>query len=165
MSWLGFGLLAIVTIASALVVVLKRNLFHAVLSFAVTSLGIAGFMLTLRAEFLALVVVLVYIGAVVVMAVFAVMLTGQFDHPVLPTSNELTTTAVVLVLALVGLVTGVILIQPQPAAVLGAPLSLERLGQLLLTDYVLPFELVSILLLAALIGAIVIAKGKEEQPS
>lgn len=164
MSWLGFGLLALVTLASALVVVVKRNLFHAVLAFAITSLGIAGFMLTLRAEFLALVVILVYIGAVVVMGVFAVMLTGKFEESPIPTSNELASTAVVVVLALVGLVIGVILIQPQPGGHLGTPLSLERLGQLLLTDYVLPFELVSILLLAALIGAIVIAKGKERQP-
>ncbi len=164
MSWLGFGLLALVTLASALVVVVKRNLFHAVLAFAITSLGIAGFMLTLRAEFLALVVILVYIGAVVVMGVFAVMLTGKFEESPIPTSNELVSTAVVVVLALVGLVIGVILIQPQPGGRLGTPLSLERLGQLLLTDYVLPFELVSILLLAALIGAIVIAKGKERQP-
>lgn len=161
MEVVAFSLLALITIVFALMVVLSKNLFHAVLYFAITSFGIAGLLLGLNAEFLAWAVVLVYIGAVVVMAVFAVMLTGKFDHPELPASNDLKGIATGIVIALAGIVTAVVLIQPQLGLEARTELTLKKLGELLLTDYVLPFELVSILLLAALIGAIVIARGKE----
>lgn len=160
---LGFVLLSLVAVVSSFAVVINRNLFHAVLAFAVASLSVAGLMLTLNAEFLGITVILIYIGAVVVVAVFAVMLTGKFEKPVLPASNELTGMAAALALALILIISGVILLKPVGLAEPSATVSLTHLGELLLTDYVLPFELVSILLLAALIGAIVIAKGKDSE--
>lgn len=160
---IGFYLLSALAVAAGLALVLYRNLLHAVLALAVASLAIAGLMLTLSAEFLALVLVLVYVGAVVVLGVFAVFLTGHFDHPTLPPSNELRGISAVVALALTVLLCGVVLIQP-PAAALAAPrsLSVQDLGVLLLTEYVLPFELVSVLLLASLVGALVIARRKEK---
>jgi NADH-quinone oxidoreductase subunit J len=158
---IGFYLLAALAVASGLFLVTSRNLLHGVLALGVASLAVAGLMLTLRAEFLALVLVLVYVGAVVVLGVFAVMLTGHFDRPVLPASGELKTVSALVALALSALMTGVVLVQPQAAAAGVTVLSVERLGTLLLTRYVLPFELVSVLLLAALIGALVIARRTE----
>jgi NADH-quinone oxidoreductase subunit J len=158
---IGFYLLAALAVASGLFLVTSRNLLHAVLALGVASLAVAGLMLTLRAEFLALVLVLVYVGAVVVLGVFAVMLTGHFDRPVLPASGELKTVSALVALALSALMTGVVLVQPQTPATGVTVLSVERLGTLLLTRYVLPFELVSVLLLAALIGALVIARRTE----
>jgi NADH-quinone oxidoreductase subunit J len=160
MTTVSFYLLSALAVVSALFLVTTRNLLHAVLALAVASLAVAGVMLTLNAEFLALVLILVYVGAVVVLGVFAVMLTGHFKKPTLPSSNELKIIAVVVSLALVTLLGGVILGQP---AVTGLKeVSLDTVGKLLLTDYVLPFELVSIVLLAALVGSIVIARGKED---
>ena len=159
---IGFYLLGFVAVASGLVLVLSRNLLHAVLALAVVSLAMAGLMLGLAAEFLALVLVLVYVGAVVVLGVFAVMLTGHFDQPTLPASNELKTLGGFTALALTALLAGVALLQPMTQALSAEPIGLKTIGRLLLTEYVLPFELVSVLLLAALVGAIVIARGKED---
>jgi len=66
-------------------------------------------------------------------------------------------------LALTALMTGVVLVQPQTTAATTATLSVKELGALLMTEYVLPFELVSVLLLAALIGALVIARRAETE--
>lgn len=158
----GFYLLGLVAVGSGLVLVLSRNLLHAVLALAVASLAIAGLMLGLGAEFLALVVVLVYVGAVVVLGVFAVMLTGHFDQPTLPASNELKALGGFTALALTLLLAGVALLQPLTQELSAEPIGIKTIGRLLLTEYVLPFELVSVLLLAALVGAIVIARGKED---
>lgn len=162
LTMIGFYLLSLLAVVAGLFLVLSRNLLHAVLALAVASMAVAGLMLTLSAEFLAFVLILVYIGAVVVIGVFAVMLTGHFDHPKLPTSNELKGLGAVTSLGLLFLLLGVVLIQPIAQARTVAELSVKQIGTLLLTKYVLPFELVSVLLLAALIGAIVIARGKED---
>ena len=74
LTLIGFYILSAVALGAALFLVVTRNLLHAVLSLGVASLAVAGVLLTLRAEFLAFVLVLVYIGAVVVLGVFAVML-------------------------------------------------------------------------------------------
>jgi NADH-quinone oxidoreductase subunit J len=164
MTVIGFYLLMALAVIAGVVLVTSRNLLHAVLALGVASLAIAGVMLTLGAEFLAFVLVLVYVGAVVVLGVFAVMLTGHFDRPTLPPSNELKTVAGLVSLALTALLCGVALVQPPAAAAATPPLTVQALGALLLTDFVLPFELVSVLLLAALLGALVIARRQETNP-
>lgn len=159
---IGFYLLAGLAGLAGVVLVASRNLFHSVLGLAVASLAVGGLLLALGQEFTALVLILVYVGAVVVMGVFAVMLTGNFSKPTLPPSNELKVLGALTALATAGLLGGVILLQPRTAAVLGEPLSVKALGALLMGEYVLPFELVSVLLLASLVGAIVLARGQEE---
>ncbi len=156
----GFYLLSGLAVAAGFFLVTSRNLLHAVLGLAVASLAVAGLMLTLGAEFLAFVLVLIYVGAVVVLGLFAVMLTGHFSRPTLPPSNELKWLAVVVAGGLTLLIGGVVLTHPWPRAAAGAA-DLRALGALLLTDYVLPFELVSLLLLAALIGALVIVRERQ----
>lgn len=159
----GFYLLSGVAVASAVALVASRNVWHAVLALAVASLAVAGLMLTVAAEFLAFVLVLVYVGAVVVMAVFAILLTGHFGRTSLPSSNELTVLGGLTCLALTALVAGVLLAQPAAQTTSAAgQFTVRQLGELLLGPFVLPFELVSVLLLAALVGAIVIARGKED---
>jgi NADH-quinone oxidoreductase subunit J len=161
---LGFYLLAAVAVAAAVGLVASRNVWHAVLALAVVSLAVAGLMLTVSAEFLAFVLVLVYVGAVVVLAVFAILLTGNFGRTSLPSSNELAVLAGLTTLALTALVSGVLLARPGLAAASegSGQFTVRQLGELLLGPFVLPFELVSVLLLAALVGAIVIARGKED---
>ncbi|MEW6517082.1 MAG: NADH-quinone oxidoreductase subunit J [candidate division FCPU426 bacterium] len=158
----GFYLLSAVAVAAAVMLVASRNVWHAVLALAVVSLAVAGLMLTVSAEFLAFVLVLVYVGAVVVLAVFAILLTGNFGRSALPSSNELTVLAGLTSLALTALVAGVLLSRPAATAAAAGQFTVRQLGELLLGPFVLPFELVSVLLLAALIGAIVIARGQED---
>ncbi len=162
MTLIGFYILAALAAAAGAFLVTSRNLMHAVLALAVTSFAVAGLMLTLSAEFLAFVLVLVYVGAVVVLGLFAVMLTGYAERATVPSSREWVLLSALVSLALVALIAGVVLVQPLPAQGLPAVVSVRTLGELLLTEYVLPFELVSILLLAALIGGVVIARAKGE---
>lgn len=158
---IGFYILSALAVGAAVWMVVSRNLLHAVLALAVASLAIAGLMLTLAAEFMALVLVLVYVGAVVALGVFAVMLTGHFDKALPVPGRGLKFLAACTSLALATIIAGVALIQPRPWPQALQNTGVAELGRLLLTEYVLPFELVSVLLLAALIGAIVIARGRE----
>ena len=155
-----FWVLAVVMAVAAIGVVTTRNIVHAALYLVGTLLGAAALYILLLAEFVAWVQVLVYVGAIVVLMLFGLMLTrapigrGQFDN------NQKVIAAVTA-----GLMFGVtswILID----AFEGEKIDLVRdtgtktaeIGEVIFSSYVLPFEVVSVLLLAALVGAIVIAR-------
>jgi NADH-quinone oxidoreductase subunit J len=169
-SLLFYALAALLLVSAALAVTVK-NIFHAALHLAVALLAVAALYVTLGAYFLAAVQVLIYIGAVVVLAIFVINLTRTaVGAPVRLTRRWVIPGAIVSLLAAC-LIIVALLKSAGPAggamsaAALKAPLSqagAEDLGRHLLGDYVLPFELVSVLLLAALIAAIVIvAKDRE----
>ncbi len=154
--------LAIVLLASALAVVLTKNLFHSILYLALALVGTAGMFLTLDAEFLAAVQVLLYAGGVVTVVVFAIVVTERLvGDRITQTSRHLASGAVA---AVVLLVTLVLFIRRAPLldaapAVTG---DLTRaIGQGVLTRWVLPFELLAVLFLAALLGAIYFARPDE----
>lgn len=164
LSTVAFYLLAGVTLFAALQVTLTRNLFHSALWLAVALLGIAGFYLYLGAEFLAVVQVLVYVGAILVLLIFGVMLTARIADPTVPALNRQALPA-----ALVALGAGWALrlairqagaLPPPPAGPAGpiGPVPLATLGHGLVTTYLLPFEVLSLILVGALVGAIVIAR-------
>ena len=158
MARAAFYLLAAVTLAGALGVTLTRNLFHSALWLAVTLLGVAGLYLYLGAEFLAVVQVLIYVGAILVLLLFRVMLTARIADPAVPALNRHA-----LLAALVALGTGWALrLAVRQAAALPAgpvaPVPLETLGRGLVTTYVLPFEVLSLILIGALVGPVVIAR-------
>ncbi len=168
MTWVGavFWLLAAVTLGSALLVVTTSNLVHAALWLVVTLGGVAGVYLLLAAEFVAWVQVLVYVGAVVVLLLFALMLTqaptGPHDRPgparVLPAAGVATLVAVLLASTVVAGFHGVSI--DLDAAVVG---SAEQTGETIFRRWVLPFEVLSVLLLAALVGAIVLSRLRGEE--
>lgn len=168
MARTGFYLLGGVTLLAALGVTLTRNLFHSALCLAVALLGVAGLYLYLAAEFLAVVQILIYVGAILTLLIFGVMLTARIADPTIPNLNRQVAAA-----ALVALGAGWALISAlRRAAALPhgpiAPVPLETLGRGLVTAYVLPFEVVSLILVAALVGAIVIARPEQacgEAPS
>jgi NADH-quinone oxidoreductase subunit J len=156
-----FGVMALLVVATAVLSVISKQLIHAALWLVVTLGAVAGVFLTLGAELLAWVQVLVYVGAVVVLIIFALMLTRRptaaFSAEV--TSNDKVATGAG-VLAFVGL--GVTFV----AAFHGEHIDVEkpgtavRIGAALFTHWVVAFEVLSVLLLAALIAAIVLT-GKE----
>lgn len=159
--------LGVVVVGSALLVVSARNVVHAALWLVVTLGGLAGCYLLLTAEFVAWVQVLIYIGAVVVLLLFATMLTRAPIGAVadLDTGNR-------VVAAVVAAATAAVLVFLVVDAFSAAYLPLSEIastsrgsaaadGQAVFRYWVLPFEVVSVLLLAALIGAIALVRPPE----
>ena len=165
---IAFVVCSIVTLTGAVGVVLNRNLFRGAMALIVSFAGVAGLFVLLSAPFLAAVQVLVYIGAIAILITFAVMLTRGMTH-IRERFNRAGVTALVSGLLLVLLVIGVIwpvwgdggskADDPVPEDVA----SVTELGKALVdgNQYVLPFEVASLLLTAAMIGAIVIARDED----
>jgi NADH:ubiquinone oxidoreductase subunit 6 (subunit J) len=159
---IAFGALAAVLLASSLAVVLTKNLFHSVLYLALSLTATAGIFLALDAEFLAAVQLLLYAGGVVTIAVFAIVVTERLvGDRITQTSRYLASGAIVagaLFVAVGGIVRGV----PLPVAPPPMPGDVTRaIGEALLTRFVLPFELLGVLFLAALLGALYFARPDE----
>jgi NADH-quinone oxidoreductase subunit J len=157
--FLAFVILAAVMLVSALAVVLLRNIVHCALFLALSFLSVAGLYVLLNAEFLAAVQVLIYAGAVMILLLFAIMLTQRANSPASNPPNSQAALAAVVAVALFGILAVVFtrtnwLIGPSASA---QP-NTEVLGRALFDYYVLPFEIASVLLLVAMIGAIVIAR-------
>jgi NADH-quinone oxidoreductase subunit J len=158
-----FILVAAATLGAALLVVTSRNLVHAALWLIVALFGVAIFFVLLNAGFLAVAQVVIYIGAIAILLIFAIMLTRRVAEDTGPQVNPgwawSALISLVLFGALVWLFTrwdGFSLNQPE----LGAGVdTLRELGKALVSPdaYVLPFEVASVLLLAALVGAIMVA--------
>ena len=151
--------LAVVLLAASLAVVLTRNLFHSVLYLALSLTATAGVFLSLESEFLAAVQLLLYAGGVITIVVFAIVVTERLvGDRITQTSRQLLTGFILagaLLLALLAVFRRSPLTVTRPA-VSG---DLTRvIGESLLTTYVLPFELLGVLLLAALLGALYFAR-------
>ena len=158
-----FYIVAAATLAAGWVTVSARNLFRAALGLAAALFGVAVLYLFLEAEFLAVAQLLIYVGAILTLIVFGVMLTARIADPNLPRWNRQAGIAFFLVLALGGGF-GWILTHSSwnlPAPETAAPVPLAVLGRSLVSTYMLPFELLSVLLLGALVGAIVVARKEE----
>jgi len=158
-----FAGVAVVVLGSELMVVTLRNIFHCLLFLALSFLGVAGVYLLLSADFMAAVQVLIYIGAIVVLMMFALMMT----HRVM--STDVTQTLGQWWLAPFPVAVGILFALHRVFVryawgheAEAAPATTGIIGRELLTKYVLPFELASILLLVAMVGAIILAK--EDKP-
>jgi NADH-quinone oxidoreductase subunit J len=167
-----YALAALAVIAAGLVVTVK-NIFHAALYLALALFAVAALYITLGAYFLAAIQVLVYIGAVVVLAIFVINLTRQVTGTAVTLTRRWIVPAA-LVSALTACLIVVAVLKSAPAGTAGdlagaAPALVAGdtaavLGRQLLGAWVLPFELVSVLLLSALIAAIaVIGKDREDE--
>lgn len=157
MAWFVFILVAVLTIGGGLGVVLSRNVVHAALALLVSLVSVAGVYLVLYAEFLAVVQVLIYGGAIIIVLLFAVMLTRSADYPRI-SDNKQWPLAAIAALALLGVLVPAFVInrvegtQAQNASFIG-------IGESLFTTWAVPFEIASLVLLVALIGAIIIARS------
>ncbi|HIN05409.1 MAG TPA: NADH-quinone oxidoreductase subunit L [Dehalococcoidia bacterium] len=189
-----FWILGVVAIGAALGVVLIRDLFRAALLLVLVFVSVAGFYVMLNAEFLAVVQVLIYVGAISILIIFAVMLTRDVQQGNLPNRLQLPAVlfAALLLSALVVVTIDtdwdlipddvqekVSLVQTSAVAIIDTE-DLESSGfteeeqsaakeaglaDLLIGDFVLPFEAVSVLLLAALIGALVLMRPRPPESS
>jgi NADH-quinone oxidoreductase subunit J len=156
---IAFWGLAVVLLAGALAVVLTRNLFHSVLYLALVLTATAGLFLSLDAEFLAAIQLLLYAGGVVTIAVFAIVVTERLvGDRITQTSRQIFTGFVISGALLVALL---VVFRRAPLAISRPAVTgdlTRAIGQSLLTTYVLPFELLGVLFLAALLGALYFAR-------
>ena len=159
LSLLVFIALAAVTVVGALAAVTLRNVTHTLLAVVAFFMGIAGLFFSLRADFLGAVQILVYVGAIAVLMVFSIVLTRSTDVPEPRNASGRLMGAGTAALLCALLVAGVLnlLKETAPAARLPNDASTDALGTLLLTNYAVPVEAASVLLTAALVGAVVIA--------
>ncbi len=152
-----FYVVAALTLTGALVVVISRNIVYAAFGLLASMVGVAGLFLIAFAEFLALAQLLIYGGAVVIVILFALMLTriedfeSLSDHPQWPI-------AALVAIAVFGVIAATIAATAAPATE-RAGISFAALGSSLFTDWAVAFEVASLVLLVALIGAIVMVRS------
>jgi len=168
---IAFWILSAIAVLSALVAVRKRNLVHGVFALMLFFAALSGLFLLLLAEFIAAVQILVYIGAVGILLLFAIMLTERVtgDDDRRMTSRGWFWGVVISAAVFFVLLLPPIQQWPTPETVPTPEPSVEKLGQRLMNPYVVTLEVLALLLTAALIGAVTAAQGKRlakgEEPS
>jgi NADH:ubiquinone oxidoreductase subunit 6 (subunit J) len=162
---LPFAIIAVLTLASAVAAMSLRNLVHCVLMLTVTFAGLAAFYLQLDAQFVGFAQILVYIGAVAILVVFAILLTRSAEAPPQSIFSSTWVAGVGIAVIVFGLLSGLIL--SSQALTRGMPpppeVSVRQIGGQLMTKFILPLEVVGLLLTAALIGAVIIAMHEKER--
>lgn len=158
---LAFWSLSTITIGAALMIIASRNLIHAVIFLILSFIGVAGLFLTLSADFLALVQILVYVGAIAVLMIFAILLTPRAARDNAETSMRFPA------MILMGLViaAGTFVALETDWGVMRDQAIGEQariIGESLINQYVLPFEIGAVMLTAALVGAIALAREDDE---
>jgi NADH:ubiquinone oxidoreductase subunit 6 (subunit J) len=159
---IAFAILAILMVSSSLAVVLLPRIVHAALALVFFFLVISGVYILLQAEFIAATQIVIYVGAITVLFLFAIMLTHHSSAPDSNPGNSQLPAAAVVAVVTFGTFAAVLSAQRFPvsdSATPGGVTDVTRmLGQLLMGPFVLPFEIAGLLLLAAMVGAIVIAR-------
>ena len=156
-----FWVLAVICVGTALAVVFVRDVFRAALFLILCFFTVAGIYITLNADFLAAVQVLIYVGAVSVLLIFAIMLTRDAKQG--SPSGRLRVPALIIGLVLLGVMIGSILsFDWQPSAEMSGMVRTQDIAGLLFSEggFVLAFEIAGLMLLAAIIGAIVLLREK-----
>ncbi len=165
-----FYILSAVTVIGALGVVLDRNVVRATLMLLIALLGVAGIFLTAFAEFLALAQILLYGGAVTIVVLFSIMLTRtgdlriNLDNPQRPLAAVIAISAFVLLTLTFAYSDIDELEEPTSVAIAGAEegsTGFETLGDVLFNQWAIPFEIASVVLLVAMIGAIALARSDD----
>ena len=156
-----FYLLATIAIVGALGVVLSHNVVYSALFLVLSFLGVAAIYFYIGADFLGAVQLMVYSGAVAVLIVMAIMLTRRENMAQSNPSQKLFRRIFSALLAgsfflLMGVATKM---APVPDGMLAEPTGAHEIGSLMLGTYVLPFEIVAVLLLVAMVGALLLARG------
>ena len=157
-----FIIVALIAVGSALALILRRNPIHGALFLVINLACIAVLYLTLGAEFLAAAQVIVYAGAIMVLFVFAIMVLIPGKEETGPDPRRTVRllalpVGIALFVQLAIIVVGRGVDGPMPPAPAGG---VESVGRLLFTDYLFPFELTSVLLLAAMVGVLVLARRR-----
>ena len=148
-------------LATAIITVTTKNLFHAAIFLAFTLLGVALIYFFLHAEFLAGVQILLYVGAIMTLVIFAIMLTSKIADPSVPQSNRQGLPVLIALAVLAFFLIPSILKTSWQTTSTFQTTNAVQLGKALMGEFVFPFEVISLVLLVALIGAIVIARSDQ----
>lgn len=159
-----FWILSVIVVASALGAIFFRNIIHCALSMALCFVGVAGIFILLNAELIALFQVLIYVGAITVLILFAIMLTPHITGPRNLFFHRQLIAAIPLSSVFGLLAVWSLYLTNFRNLNRVSPLDTSRLSKALFTTYAFPFEICSALLITAIIGAIVMVKsGKKEK--
>jgi NADH-quinone oxidoreductase subunit J len=167
---------AVLTIACAIGVLVVKNIMHSCIFLLGSLMGVAGLYATLGADFVAVTQIMVYVGGVVILMLFAVMLTGGKDFisraqnllGLPPSMGSKWTYGIGLLVGVVFLLTNIQLIRGITSSVTTKeinndfPSTVTQIGHLLIKEHVLAFEISSVLLLGALVGAAIIARPRKQ---
>ncbi|MCC6397764.1 MAG: NADH-quinone oxidoreductase subunit J [Bacteroidetes bacterium] len=155
-----FYAFAAITVLSAFVVVFSRNIMYAAFSLLFTFCGVAGLYVLLQADFLAVTQILIYVGGILVLLLFGVMLTNKVVSVDIKTGTLHTIPAMILAAIVLGSLAAVFYAtwSTTPDPVASTTTTTKAIGELLMTSFVLPFEVASVILLAALVGAALMAR-------
>jgi NADH-quinone oxidoreductase subunit J len=171
-----FALSALLTVGGAIAVLVTKNIMHSCIFLLASLIGVAGLYATLGADFVAVTQIMVYVGGIVILMLFAVMLTGGKDFVsraqnllgLAPSMGNKWTMTIATLVGAVFLLTNITLLgnvlKLIPARTFGNdfPSTVNQIGHLLVKDHVLAFELSSVLLLGALVGAAIIARPRKQ---
>ena len=160
---ISFLIIAIMVAGGTAAAMVLRNPIHCILALTVSFAGIAALYLKLGAQFVGFTQIMVYVGAVAILAVFAIMMTQSRRIPVAGIFSRNASVGLFTASAVFAVLGWAILSQPgNGAAVQNTSVSVQQIGGSLMHEYVLPLEIVGLLLTAALIGAVVIAMDRKE---
>ena len=170
MESIAFYIIASIVIVSALLMVMSRELVHSIVYMVVSFIGVGALFILLQAEFVAAVQILVYAGGIVVLFLFVVMLVnlnevneGEYLHRQWMPAGAMLLVLVVQIGYLLWGGAGALTVAPEQAETILRAVeqgNTETIGMTLYTDYLLPFEIASMLLLVAMIGAIYLAQKR-----
>jgi NADH:ubiquinone oxidoreductase subunit 6 (subunit J) len=157
-----FFLLAIGVVGGGLAVVTLRNIIHSAVAMMICFGSLAGMYALLGAPIVAAAQVLIYLGAISVLILFAIMLTQAGDANLPAPFHRQLPIAIVVALAIIGLVGWAVVRTDWGLAAEATGAAVGAIAEAIFTDYALPFEIISLLLLVAIIGAIYLARRPEE---
>ena len=159
-----FYAFALLTLVSASVVVFSKNIVRSAFSLLFTFFGVAGLYVLLMADFLAITQLMIYVGGILVLVIFGVMLTTRQINVDAKTSTVQTLPAALIAGSITGMLIGMFWstdwkrMGTLPDTVASGP----KIGEMLMTSYLLPFEIASVVLLVALVGAAMIARREKK---
>jgi NADH-quinone oxidoreductase subunit J len=157
---IAFYFFALITLISGAVVVISRNIIYSAFALMFTFFGVAGLYVLLSADFLAVAQILIYVGGILILLLFGVMLTNKVINVDMKTGTLQTLPASLLVAMLAGTLCGIFYITDWKIVhgISQVRSTTNVLGEMFMTTYALPFEIASVVLLVALIGAAMIAR-------
>lgn len=155
-----FYFFAVVILLSAAIVVFSRSIIYSAFALLFTLFGVAGFYVLLSADFLAVTQLLIYVGGILVLIVFGVMLTNRVISVDIKTGTLQILPASIIVAMIAGTIIGIFTATDWKTAPLQHDINTTTgaIGTMFLTTYILPFEIASVILLVALLGAVIIAR-------
>ena len=159
----GLWVMTLLVVVSAVWVIALANLFRAALSLGLVLLGVAGLFILLEAEFLAFVQILIYVGAILTLVVFAIMLTARLQTAPETAASRQPIPAAVASGGLFAVLASATLPLAWPVSPSAGAVPLAALGEQLVTRLVLPFEVISLVFVAAIVGAIAVASPRRPQ--